>query len=290
MSLALRVTSRLVRLTGRFERAENLHARAYPAAPPPPAAMLRRYVAGTRLIHGQPVLTLTPRAGARGTQVIYTHGGAYVHPMVTAQWWIVDQMTRGTGVTITVPFYRLAPEGYVEDAYRLLDQVHGEVADRHGADQVTLAGDSAGAALALGRAIVIRDSGAPAPKQVIALSPWLDIALTNPAARALQPHDPMLTVDALVDAGLLWCRDTDPRDPRVSPLHADLAGLPPVHIVQGGRDVLAPDAELGARRLRAAGVCGDLHLEPGGFHNYLGAYWTPEARTGLARVRGWLSR
>lgn len=290
MSLALRATSQLVRLSGRFERAENLHARAYPPGASPPAAMLRRYAVSTRLVDGQPVLTLTPRAGARGTQLIYTYGGSYVHPMVTAHWWIVDQMTRGTGVTITVPFYRLAPEGYVEDAYRLLDQVHREVADRHGADRVTLAGDSAGAALALGRAIVVRDADGPAARQVIALSPWLDIALTNPAARALEPRDPMLTVDGLVDAGLLWCRDTDPRDPRVSPLHADLAGLPPVHIVQGGRDVLAPDADLAARRLRAAGGSGEFHRETGGFHNYLGAYWTPEARVGLARVRGWLSR
>ena len=250
--------------------------------------MLRRYVISTRLVAGQPVLTLTPRTGARGTQLIYTHGGAYVHPMVTAQWWIVDHMTRGTGVTITVPFYRLSPEGYVVDAYRLLDRVHREVSERYGPDRLTLAGDSAGAALALGRAIVIRDAGDPAPRQVIALSPWLDVALTNPAARDRQPHDPMLTVDALVDAGMLWCRDTDPRDSRVSPLHADLADLPPVHIIQGGRDVLAPDAELAARRLRAAGNSGELLLEPGGFHNYLGAYWTPEARSALARVRGWL--
>ena len=64
----------------------------------------------------------------------------------------------------------------------------------------------------------------------------------------------------------------------LSPLFADLAGLPPVHTFQGGRDILAADAQLLASRLRQAGNAGTLHLRPGAFHDYLGAFWTPEAR------------
>ena len=288
MSVALKATNVVLRLVRRFERPGGLHARAYPSAAPPPAAVRRRHLITTRLVDDRPVLTLTPRTGATGQQLLYTHGGSYVHPLVTAQWWIIDRITRGTGITITLPLYRLAPEGWVGEAYTVLHKVYTGLAERYGAAAVTLAGDSAGGALALGRAIVDRDNGTELPRQIVLLSPWLDIALTNPAAAALEPRDPMLTVAGLVDAGALWCRDTDPRDPRVSPLHADLSGLPPVHIVQGGQDVLAPDTELAAERLRDAGNTGSLHLEPGAFHNYLGAFWTPEARIALTKIRSLL--
>ena len=78
-------------------------------------------------------------------------------------------------------------------------------------------------------------------------------------------------------------RGIDERHPSLSPLYADLAGLPPVHTFQGGRDILAADAQLLAGRLRQAGNPGTFTFVPGAFHNYLAAFWTPEARTALAR-------
>jgi monoterpene epsilon-lactone hydrolase len=68
-------------------------------------------------------------------------------------------------------------------------------------------------------------------------------------------------------------------------LHADLTGLPPVHTFQGGRDILAADAQLLADRLQQVGNPGTFTFVPGAFHNYLAAFWTPEARAALGAVR-----
>jgi epsilon-lactone hydrolase len=149
---------------------------------------------------------------------------------------------------------------------------------------VTLAGDSAGGGLALGQAAVYRDAGLPAPRQLIVFAPWLDIALSNPAAELLEPLDPVLQVETLRACGRLWAGDHHPRHPMVSPLFADRDGLPPVHTFQGGRDVLAADAQQLADRLRQAGNAGTFTLVPAAFHVYIGAFWTAEARAALRAI------
>ncbi|HSU36413.1 MAG TPA: alpha/beta hydrolase [Propionibacteriaceae bacterium] len=266
----------------------DLATRNYPAYAALPRSMRSRYDVGETTIDGCPVLRLTPRSGASGQQLIYAHGGWYVRPLVAAHWWLIDRSTRGTGVTITLPFYRLAPEGGVERGYAMFGRVYAELTASGSGDHVTLAGDSAGGGLALGQAIDYRNAGAPAPRQVILLSPWVDITMANPEIASLQSRDPMLHTAEPVAFGPLWAGGLDHRHSRLSPLSADLTGLPPVHIFQGGRDILAADAQLLARRLHQAGNAGTLTFVPGAFHNYLAAFWTPEARAALGAVRSLL--
>jgi epsilon-lactone hydrolase len=263
----------------------ELATRDYPAAAPVPRRMRERYDVVEDEVDGCVVLRMTPRAAASGEHLVYTHGGMYVHPLVPEHWWFLDRMTRGSGVTITVPLYRLAPEGGVDEAYELLRKVYLDLVE---SGPVTLAGDSAGGGLALGQAVAYRDAGLPAPRQVILFAPWLDIALSNPAAELLEPLDPVLQVETLRACGRLWAGDHHPHDPMVSPLFADLDRLPPVQTFQGGRDVLAADAQVLADRLQQAGNAGTFTLVPAAFHVYLGAFWTAEARAALRAVNGLL--
>ena len=149
---------------------------------------------------------------------------------------------------------------------------------------VTLAGDSAGGGLALGQAIAYRDAGLPRPRQVVLIAPWVDLTLSNPAIPSLEPVDPVLRADNVRACGALWAGDRDPEHPTLSPLFADLAGLPPVHIFQGGYDILAADAQVLASRLQQAGNTGTFTFAPTAIHDYLGAFWTPEARSALHAV------
>lgn len=259
----------------------ELATRDYPAHAPVPRRMRRDYRVTEDMVDGCVVLRLVPVAGTTGEQVLYTHGGSYVHPLGAEQWWFVERMVRGTGATLTVPLYRLAPEGGVDRAYEYLRSVYLDLA---GAGPVTLMGDSAGGGLALGQALMYRDAGLAAPRQVILIAPWLDIALTNPAAELLEPLDPVLRVATLRACGRLWAGDHDLRDPRLSPLFADLTGLPPVHTFLGGRDVLAADAQTLADHLAAVGNTGLFMLDPVAFHDHVGAFWTPEARSALRTV------
>ncbi|MER7399124.1 alpha/beta hydrolase [Streptomyces sp. NPDC000151] len=259
-------------------------------AAPVPAPLRARYEVTRSTVAGRPVLRLAPRRGATGRHLLYTHGGAYAFPLQTAHWWLLQHAAKGTGVTLTVPLYRLAPEGDAPAAYSLLRTVYDALCAEAGSGNVTLGGDSAGGGLALGQAVAYRDAGLPPPRQVLLFSPWLDLTMSHPALPALEPLDPLLRTDDLIEAGRLWAHGADPRCPLLSPRFADVAGLPPVHVFQGGRDLFAADARLLGDRLAAAGNGGTFTCEPEAGHVYVSAVWTPEARRSLAGVRRLLSK
>jgi acetyl esterase/lipase len=283
MSLMMTLTRGLLRFIPKTTQTaatayENAEKRSGPA--PVTAAARKVAIVEESTVDGFPVIRLTPRSGATGDHLVYTHGGCYVYPILATHWNLVARIIRDTGVTVTVPLYGLAPGHQVDEAYALLERVY----DGIDAERVFLAGDSAGGGLALGQALHYRDTGRRAPAGIVLFSPWVDITLADAEADALVRLDPMIAPAGLRAAGSWWAGELDPHSPLVSPLYGDLAGLPPVHTFQGGRDILAPDAESLTRALRAAGTEAELELFPTAFHVFVGAPWTPEAQRALRRV------
>lgn len=279
MSLALAVTYELLRFRGVSTTSADLAletARTRVAAPVP--QRLRSLVT-ERSVAGRTVYDITP-ARPSGKRLLYVHGGCYLYPIQSAHWGIIASLAENSGVTITVPLYGLAPDHDVDEAYALLDSLNEPGA--------WLAGDSAGGGLALGHAMRLRDAGTPAAG-VILISPWVDVTLENAAIPELQKGDRMLATPGLIAAGRLWAGIRDARDPLVSPLFGDLAGLPPVHVFQGGRDILAADARLLVDKIHAAGGTAELEFIEKAFHDYPGAPWMPEARRALRRMADLLS-
>ncbi|MFI7581071.1 alpha/beta hydrolase [Kocuria sp. M1N1S27] len=291
MSLSMALTSQAVRLRTRLQPwtpVERLHGRRYPEPARIPGGLRRSHAVERTEVAGRPVLRLTPRAGADGSHLIYLHGGAFVNPLLPAHWWIVRELVKDTGTTVTVPLYRLAPEGHVDEGYAFLAAAWADLVARPAAERIVVAGDSAGGCLAIGLAMRLRDAGQRMPDHVVGFSPAVDVSATHPAVREIDPHDPMLSTDEVVPMAAAWARDRELTDPLVSPLYGDVAGLPPVHVVQGGKDILAADALAFARDLARAGNAGRLLYEPGAFHVYVGAWWTPEAQRAVRHVRSLL--
>lgn len=291
MSISMTLTSQAVRLRTRLQPwtpVERLQGRRYPEPARIPGVLRRSHAVERTEVAGRPVLRLTPRAGADGSHLIYLHGGAFVNPLLPAHWWIVRELVKDTGTTVTVPLYRLAPEGHVDEGYAFLAAAWADLVARPAAERIVVAGDSAGGCLAIGLAMRLRDAGQRMPDHVVGFSPAVDVSATHPAVREIDPHDPMLSTDEVVPMAAAWARDRELTDPLVSPLYGDVAGLPPVHVVQGGKDILAADALAFARDLARAGNAGRLLYEPGAFHVYVGAWWTPEAQRAVRHVRSLL--
>lgn len=297
MSLAMAATVPLVRLGRRIVWSDDtptmltkLSRRREPRYLEPSAALRARFDIEVRLLLGKPVLRLTPKHDASGEWLVYTHGGGYVLPLSAVHWRLIDDLTRGTGTGVVVPLYRLAPHGDVDEGLAFTTAVYAAELGRVGAHRLSWAGDSAGGGLALASVLALREAGVELPRQVVLLSPWLDVTMDHPAAATVERRDPMLTLERLVACGRLWARDRDLADWRVSPSRAgDLSGLPPVHQFTAGRDVLAPDALDLHVRLVEAGNKGLLTHEPGAFHVYLGAPWTGEAKRAIRAIRGLLN-
>lgn len=123
-------------------------------------------------------------------------------------------------------------------------------------------------ALILALAVALRDRGQPLPAGLVMISPYLDLTLSLPSVTANAGRDPMTTAIALRRGGDAWRGGIAAGDPRVSPLHADLRGLPPVLVQAGEDEILLDDARVFAERALAAGVPTDLHIYPGMWHNF----------------------
>lgn len=226
---------------------------AFAAGAPPPQGVTceDEALGGVRALRIAPV-----RSTAR--TVLYLHGGAYVLGSPQTHKGLAARFAVKTPATVHALDYRLAPEhpypAALEDAVASA-QALGEHAGAFG-----LLGDSAGGGLALASVVALRDRGMPLPDRLALVSPWVDLALTGASMDACAAVDVMLGRQGL-QADAARYRDALPAaDPRISPLFADLAGLPPVFIQVGDAEVLYDDAVRLADALAAANVTVTLEI------------------------------
>jgi len=238
-----------------------------------------------RVHNGQKVVTVRPRAGTRNLHVLYLHGGAYVNPLLRAHWNIIVAVINATGATVTVPLYALAPKNDYRAGTALIDEVFESIVSTQNGDKVIVMGDSAGGNAALTLALRRRDDGLSLPDQLILLAPWLDLSSKDPAMRELEQGDIMLSVNVLRECGRMWAGDVSPSSPYMSPLYADLRGMPPMSIFQGDRDIFVIDARKFAAKARKAGVEVDYQEYQGGFHVFMGVTFLPESKDVFRRVK-----
>ena len=104
---------------------------------------------------------------------------------------------------------------------------------------------------------------------MVTLSPWLDATLDEEEVADLEASDPMLAESGLRAAGRWWARPRDPADPLVSPMNADLAGLPPIDLFIGRHDILRPAVDDLAARARRDGADLNVHEVTAMFHVWM---------------------
>jgi acetyl esterase/lipase len=161
--------------------------------------------------------------------------------------------------------YRLAPEHPFPAA--LDDAATAARAWLQGgldARNLVIAGDSAGGGLTLALALTLRDSGLPLPRALVLFSPFVDLTL------AYLPPPPsgevMLTRPWLEECSQAYLAGRDPLDPLVSPIAADLRGLPPTLVQAGSDELLLGDSRRLFQGLQTAGVPARLEVYPRRWH------------------------
>lgn len=218
---------------------------------------------------------LIPESAPSGVAVMYLHGGGYVLGSPGTHAGLVSHLARAAGCECFVVDYRLAPEHPAPAA--LDDAVAAWAALTRSHPAVALAGDSAGGGLALATAIAARDRGLPTPRALALLSPWTDLSLSGLSMSTHASRDPMLSRAWLAYAARHYAGSML-TDPQVSPLFAELGGLPPTRIDVGSEEVLLSDAARLETRLREAGVPVQRQVWEGLWHDFqLHAGLLPEA-------------
>lgn len=216
--------------------------------------------------NGLRVFTLN--SGGDGPIVLYLHGGAYVHEFNAYQWRFMDRLARASNCKIVAPAYHLAPYGdYARACEDLRGLWRGLVTDNPGRP-ILLMGDSAGGGLALALGETLVRDGEALPERLILFSPWVDISMDNPDIQKYIPVEPILHYDLVKLHGQYWAGQGDVHDWQASPLFGGMAGLPPVTMYCGTRELLYPDILLMHNALLSAGVDADLKIGRGLNHDY----------------------
>jgi acetyl esterase/lipase len=223
--------------------------------------------------------------------ILHLHGGGYMFCTAHSYRPLAAHIAAAADALVFTPDYRRAPEhkfpAQIEDgvaAYRRL------IAEGTPTARIAITGDSAGGGLALAVILRLRELGEPLPGCIVLFSPWVDLEATAPSLKRNAERDPSL-IGENVGKGLhLYLGDVARNDPRASPFHADLAGLPPMLIQVGDIEVLLDDSTRLAEKVRAAKGEVDCRIWKGVPHVWQNfAPVMPEARAAIAEAAAFIA-
>jgi len=235
---------------------------------------------------GVPTAEITIDGTEARNVVLYFHGGVYVISDAFLAAGLASEIARRTSAKVISVDYRLAPEhpypAAVDDA---LAAYQGLLNDGVAPSEIAFAGDSAGGGLAVATLVNARDHGLALPAAAYLLSPYVDLTLSGASMDAKHDVDPLLKRELLEPRVADYTHGQDAGLPLISPLFADLSGLPPLIIQAGSHEVLLDDALRLARQAAAADVEVTLEVAPGVPHVFP-AYGAmlDEARAALDRA------
>jgi phosphinothricin tripeptide acetyl hydrolase len=242
---------------------------------------------------GRPGEWISPDGGGADAVVLYLHGGGYCIGSLDSHRGLGARIAVAAGCPVVTLDYRLAPEhpfpAAVEDAVGAYADL---LALGVSPDRLAVAGDSAGGGLTMATLLALRSAGSPLPAAAVCLSPWVDLTQEAASFAEVGALDPMVSKSGLDLMAQAYLGETEPRAELASPLFAeDLAGLPPVLIEVGEREVLIDDATGLAERLGAAGVPVSLTVWPEMIHVFQAfpGSLLPEADRSIAAVGSFLS-
>jgi salicylate hydroxylase len=209
-------------------------------------------------IGGVRVLSVVPPGGRDGPCLLHCHGGGHVLGSADSAVALAARLARACGGRALVPDFRRAPENPYPAALDDVAAVWDHCANE--GEELLLTGEGSGAALALSLALRLRRDGGRLPARIGLFSPMLDPLLKAASIDANAELDPWGTRILLTGFAGSYLQDASPDDPLVSPLKADLSGLPPIQVWAATHEALYDDAVRLAEGVRAAG--GEISLVP----------------------------
>jgi monoterpene epsilon-lactone hydrolase len=234
--------------------------RAALSAQPLPADLT--VTAGT--LGGVPTAEITIAGIEPRHVVLYFHGGVYVIGDAFLAADLASQVGRRVHARVISVDYRLAPEhpypAAVADALSAYEALLQSGVD---ASNIVFAGESAGGGLAIATLINARDHGLPLPAAAFVMSPMTDLTLAGSTMETRREADPLFTRELLQERINDYTAGQDAALPLMSPIFADLAGLPPLIIQAGTHEVLLDDAVRLAEEAATADVEVTLDITPG---------------------------
>ncbi len=201
------------------------------------------------------------------TIIFYCHGGGYMSGSTLYARSITTKLAKHTQHDVFSFDYRLAPEFpypcALEDAHTAWNAL---LSQGYHAENIIIAGDSAGGNLALTLTLQLLEHNMPLPKCLLLFSPWTDMTSSGVSHQTKAAVDPVLTQEYLQKAISYYLGETSPDTPYASPVFADFTGFPPVYIQVGENEILLDDSVLLHKKLTMDHVPAKLDIFPNMWH------------------------
>lgn len=223
--------------------------------------------------------------------LLYFHGGGFQVGSRRSHLDLMVHLSAAANCRVLAVEYRMAPEhrfpAALEDACQAYEWLLEQNID---SQKIAVAGDSAGGGLALSVLIKQRDRGRPLPASVVVLSAWTDLSASGESYQSRAAADPIHQRRMIIAMATNYLgAEVNPRAPAVSPLYADLHGLPPILLQVGDRETVLDDSRYFADKARASQVSVRLEVYAGMIHVFQQfPNQLPEARIAIESIGDFL--
>ncbi|MBY8983895.1 MAG: alpha/beta hydrolase [Candidatus Lokiarchaeota archaeon] len=238
-------------------------------------------------INGVPAIWVSTPDVVEECVVLYLHGGGYVMGSINTHKEFGSRISRVSNSRVLLLDYHRAPENSYPAALDDAVAAYKWLIDSEGINpkNIIIGGESAGGGLTIATLLNLRDTGITLPTAAIILSPWADLLMTGETIRTKAKVDPLANASDLFFYASLYVGEDDPKNPYISPLYADLKGLPPMLIQVGSAEVLLSDSIRIAEKAKTAGVDVLLDIWEDMIHMFqMFALWAPEGQKATEKI------
>ncbi len=228
----------------------------------------------------------TGRHIVSGRVMLYFHGGGYFFGSPRSHRALTWRLSRACRAKVLALDYRQPPDwtypAPLEDA---VAAYKGLLKRGYKPKDIILGGDSAGGNLVLVTLLKLREKGIPLPAGGVMISPWTDLSCQGESVITNEDSEQMIPVNALRFVSASYSKHSNEEDPFISPVYADLSGLPPLFIQVSSSEILYDDAARIAANARAANTPCRIQVWDNMMHVFqVLAGWMPEARMAVNEI------
>lgn len=212
------------------------------SSPTPTGSIKRMAHIDRTLINGRNNFMLTPKNKVSEKVILYLHGGAFTVNFTRPHWNFIKDLMEQNHCRVVAPDFPLLPDYDYKPRLDMVYEVYIKLLETTTSKHIILMGDSSGGNMALALAQLLYENNKPTPAQIILLSPWLDVSMSNSLLKRNLPSDPMLSYQSAIKVGKAHAGDADTKFYQVSPFYGQLKGIGKISLFTGTHDILNPDA------------------------------------------------
>lgn len=227
----------------------------------------------------------TPSKPLASQIIYYLHGGGYAICSVNTHKRLIAHIAKACHAKVLAIDYRLAPEHPFPAAIEDAIGVYKYLLTAYDSSKIILMGDSAGGGLSTASMLKMKELELPQPKAAVLLSPWVDLVGDSESYRTKSQKDLIIAVADIHRYSKDYFKEMSPNHPLISPIYADLSGLPPLLIQVGTHEILLNDSLKLAEKAKEDGVDVTLEVWESMLHVWqFFADYVPESRKAIRKI------